>query len=600
MNQLPEKLITLRRHYHVSQQQVASFCHVDLIEYMSWENGRSVPNELQYSLLAELFHLSLEDMKSDSLDVPLMEVQEEHEEVIIDQVQKDFDAETVKIREIEKTQVVNRISETIQETEEKESLWNVDLLKDWRLWAAVVSLLVIFMSVRMLFKEPENTLDGIEVNNRIIESERLAAGDGFVLMLNANGTVSGSGKNDQGQIDVSMWRDIASITAGNAFSAGLKTNGSVVASGSDRYGQIQTETWTDMIEISAGAEHLVGLSADGTVLCIGDNSEGQCEVSAWTDVVNISASESSTLGLLSDGTIVTAGKIDVDMDDLASWTKIKKLINGQSQVLALTEKGTVYCTTSSSYPVCQGTENWKDVVSVKTAGNHAAALLVNGRLVSSGDDSMNQTQVSEFKNIISIAAGPDFTVTLNRNSQLIGTGNNEYEQFEMQKIEANEPLRQVSGITVLIEEEVHISWDEVSGANYYQIQIPELGYSANVADLSASLALNRFVNESVYTVSIRALTMDHSREPSKEAVVTFTFFAPEVTPEPTPTIVPTPTPTPVQGEIIPVETPEPTQTPDPEPSVEPTQTPETEEPVTTETPEPVETEDSEENNHDEV
>ena len=121
MNQLPEKLITLRRHYHVSQQQVASFCHVDLIEYMSWENGRSVPNELQYSLLAELFHLSLEDMKSDSLDVPLMEVQEEHEEVIIDQVQKDFDAETVKIREIEKTQVVNRISETIQETEEKES-----------------------------------------------------------------------------------------------------------------------------------------------------------------------------------------------------------------------------------------------------------------------------------------------------------------------------------------------------------------------------------------------------------------------------------------------------------------------------------------------
>ena len=114
MNQLPEKLITLRRHYHVSQQQVASFCHVDLMEYMSWENGRSVPNELQYSLLAELFHLSLEDMKSDSLDVPLMEVQEEQEEVIIDQVQKEFEPETVKIREIEKTQVVNRISETIQ------------------------------------------------------------------------------------------------------------------------------------------------------------------------------------------------------------------------------------------------------------------------------------------------------------------------------------------------------------------------------------------------------------------------------------------------------------------------------------------------------
>ena len=99
------------------------------------------------------------------------------------------------------------------------------------MWAAVLGIFIVFFSVRMLFKNPENTLHGIEVNNRINESERLAAGDGFVLLLNANGTVSGTGNNEQGQLNVSAWRDIAAVSAGKAFSAGLKTDGTVVATG---------------------------------------------------------------------------------------------------------------------------------------------------------------------------------------------------------------------------------------------------------------------------------------------------------------------------------------------------------------------------------
>ena len=80
MDLLPEKLVMLRKHYHVSQQQVASFCHVDSIEYMSWENGRCQPNEEQIKLLAEMFHLTVEELMEDTLSVPLQKVQELDEE----------------------------------------------------------------------------------------------------------------------------------------------------------------------------------------------------------------------------------------------------------------------------------------------------------------------------------------------------------------------------------------------------------------------------------------------------------------------------------------------------------------------------------------
>jgi len=593
MNQLPEKLMKLRKHYRISQQQVASFCHVELMEYMGWENGRSVPNENQIKQLAELFHLSVEEIMNDSLDMPLLEVVEEVMEEI--PVYEEKTREHSIVSEVEKTQVMKRISDadsTKKQTSEENKPWL--FLKDWRIWAIAAGVFVLVLALVVMFRKPENTLNGIEVNNRIVENERLAAGKDFVLVLNEDGTVSARGNNDQGQLNVSEWSEIAQVSAGEAFSAGLKKDGTVVAAGNNRYGQTDIQQLTDIIEISAGAEHLAALKADGTVVCLGDNSEGQCKVSEWTNIVTVSASKSSTLGLTEDGEIVYAGKMDVDVDDFTSWTKIKKLYNGQTQVLALSEESKVYCTASSAYNVCQQTETWKDVISVKTSGNHAVALSINGRLFSSGDNSSNQGRVDEFKNIISIAAGPDFTVTLSRNNEVIGTGENDYQQFEMQVIEEDEPLQAVSDVTVMIEKEVLISWNEVSGAEYYTVSIPEIGYSANVADLSVQLALDRFVNESVYTVSITALTMDHSRLPSQETLVSFTFFAPEISLEPTPdsgviqnpqqgTIVPTPTPDPTP---TPEQTPEPTMTP--EPTIDPTPEPtpeETEDPQPTKQPE---------------
>ena len=281
-----------------------------------------------------------------------------------------------------------------------------------------------------------------------------------------------------------------------------------------------------------------------------------------------------------------AGKIDVDQDDLALWTNVKTIVNGQSHVLAINNEGSVYCLVASSYPICQNTDSWKDIVSIKTAGNHVVGLMSSGKLVSSGDNSQNQTFVEEFKNIISIATGPDFTVTLNRENELIGIGNNSFNQFEMMKIEKNEPLAPVQNINVTIENEVIISWDEVSGADYYVIEILEAGYTANVADLSVRLSLSRFMNEAQYTVVIKALTMDHSRQESEEAISSFVFFAPEwIEPTPDVEVTPTPTPTIQQGEIVPTPTPEPTLTPTPE--LTPTPTPEVSvEPTDEPTPEP--------------
>ena len=118
MNLLPEKLAMLRRYYHVSQQQVASFCHVDLVEYMSWENGRCLPNEEQFALLAELFHLSVDEIKSDAMAVPLQKVEEEEELIEVIPV-KSEPVNPVEAKPIEKTQMFTKVN-TIAEPEETE------------------------------------------------------------------------------------------------------------------------------------------------------------------------------------------------------------------------------------------------------------------------------------------------------------------------------------------------------------------------------------------------------------------------------------------------------------------------------------------------
>ena len=65
---------------------------------------------------------------------------------------------------------------------------------------------------------------------------------------------------------------------------GLKANGTVVATGKNDEGQCDVSDWTDIVVIEPGYDYIVGLRADGTVVAAGKNDNGQCDVSGWTNI----------------------------------------------------------------------------------------------------------------------------------------------------------------------------------------------------------------------------------------------------------------------------------------------------------------------------
>ena len=114
------------------------------------------------------------------------------------------------------------------------------------------------------------------------------------LGVKSDGTVVATGANYFGELNIAGWTDIAAVSSGasaysrsgsnvdgNAHTVGLKKDGTVVAAGSNDDGQCDISDWRDIIFVSAGHTHTVGLKSDGTVMVTGSNEYGQSDLSGW-------------------------------------------------------------------------------------------------------------------------------------------------------------------------------------------------------------------------------------------------------------------------------------------------------------------------------
>ena len=66
---LPEKLMLLRQHTGLTQEEVAERCCISRQSVSKWESGLTVPDVQRLLQLSELFHISMDVMLRDELDV---------------------------------------------------------------------------------------------------------------------------------------------------------------------------------------------------------------------------------------------------------------------------------------------------------------------------------------------------------------------------------------------------------------------------------------------------------------------------------------------------------------------------------------------------
>lgn len=236
----------------------------------------------------------------------------------------------------------------------------------------------------------------------------VSAGSYHTVGLKNDGTVVATKVTDSlydfGQSEVSRWKDIVAVAAGGTHTVGLKSDGTVVATvpgkGFNR-GQSNVSDWKDIVAISA-SDHTVGLKSDGTVIATGDNSYGQCNVSDWTDIIAVSAGAFHTVGLKSDGTVVATKIAEINDTNCDS---------GQSEV-----------------------SGWTDIIAVSAGVWHTVGLKSDGTVVATGGEDMvltagavtvstnhGQSEVHNWKDIVSISAGSGYTLGLKNDGTVIAT-----------------------------------------------------------------------------------------------------------------------------------------------------------------------------------
>ena len=268
-----------------------------------------------------------------------------------------------------------------------------------------------------------------KINNTNYKS--ISAGGYHTVGLKSNGTVIACGNNDNGQCDVSKWKDIISISAGNCHTVGLKKDGTVVACGNNYYGQCNVAKWENIVAISAGKEHTVGLQEDGTVIAIGNNVFGQCDVKKWKNITAISAGGNHTVGLRDDDTVVAVGYNKNRQCNVQDWRGIIEISAGEYHTLGLMRNKTVVAIGSN--------ENWQcniarreHIIAISAAEDHSVALKENGDVVATGINNYGQCNVDPWGHILEISAGLNFTIGLRENGTVIAVGNKYYDQCDIE------------------------------------------------------------------------------------------------------------------------------------------------------------------------
>ena len=176
----------------------------------------------------------------------------------------------------------------------------------------------------------------------------VAAGNGFSLVLGANGVAMGFGLNTFGQLanptnngtatpnpapSAIGPSNLVAVAAGHTWGVGLDSLGRVWTFGNNQYGQLGRATnagtgnpnpvstlvdgLSHVTAIAAGQDHTLALRSDGTVWGFGTNSSGELgpsvaigamtttpvQITGLSHVIAIAAGSGHSLALLADGTV---------------------------------------------------------------------------------------------------------------------------------------------------------------------------------------------------------------------------------------------------------------------------------------------------------
>ena len=226
---------------------------------------------------------------------------------------------------------------------------------------------------------------GLGLGLKPLDFKNRIAADMHSIAVMADGTVKAVGPNDDGQCDVSEWRDIKAVAAGPGYSVGLKEDGRVVTAGRNNFGQRKVVWWRDIVAISAGARHILGLRADGIVVATGQNRNGECNIRSWRNIVGVSAGYLCTFGIKKDYRVLMKGNIKGSKLEVSGLTAVQDIVNPYPyRAVALKRNGRLLALRQSggndeaADMLQRSLDRWQDVKQLSAGPDYFAGLFADG------------------------------------------------------------------------------------------------------------------------------------------------------------------------------------------------------------------------------
>ena len=512
LNKFPEKLTLLRKHYGLSQGDVATKINVKFTDYMNWENGNSIPSISNIRKLSVLFGVPVETFIDNRKVIELPEVK------VVPQVQPQQPTteqkpdETVKADTIH-TQRVNsvkndlgstrvmdagKIKTAAKVTEPKETKKDDNQKNRKKISYAIMAgcLVAVVVVIAIILRFTTGGKLGFTVETS--DLNRIAEGDTFTLFINKNNSLEVYGdfqyKNE--------FQDVVQVSAYGSHAVGLKKDGTVVTTDKNE----EVAKWKNIKAIAVGKDHTVGLTNDGKVVCAG--SDLACQVSDWSDVDSIYAGDDVTFAIV-NGQVKVSG----NSANFSAVSDAKKLAVGESQVLVLKKDGSVSAVSLKGNSTSD-VSSWTKISSIAVGKNYVVGVHEDGTVSVASDDKDLKEAVEAWTDVKYIAAYDDTLVAFNRSGKMYGYGDNSSNQYDNSFKSDAKKLSQVKNITFTVTTaNVNITWDPVENADYYELTVNTnpITEHKNIISNSDSIASSSLKDGETYVVTITA----HSKKEDK-------------------------------------------------------------------------------------
>lgn len=475
MNKLPDKLLQLRKHYGYSQSFVADYLAISTLDYMGYENGRTVPNFEQLKLLAKLFKVRTTELFDNNCD---LELTLQHK-ITVDQ---------------ENSAYLNKQAKA----QSRKRFFSQNGPKLILIAILVLTIGLLSFGIFSWLKTQNTPL----IQQMDSPLNRFAASDFMTVYIDNSGTVNGQGDNSAGQLDGIRLKGAFKVAAGRKFTAILLRDGTVEIAGEfPDAARKEVNAWKRIVDIAAGNDHLVALTDRMQVLIAGDNTEGQCDL-AKEEAKQIFALGNGTVILTKEGKVKYCGDF-VGKAQIKYAENILSLVGNDALLAYLTADNRVVV--HALYGDFDDCEKWENVIDIAVGKEFVAALTKEGHILISTVNELLRAQVTTFHDTLAIAGGIDYLAAYN-GQEVLGAGKNTYKQFKDNPIQKLK-LPQVKNVIVKKENDhLNIVFDPILHAVGYELHLDEMILKAPINEFK--VALKDLKDNHEYNLEIMAVGED--------------------------------------------------------------------------------------------